>query len=251
MSKLAVLILTYNEEANIRPCIESVLFADEIVLIDSGSTDGTKAIAESMGATVVYHSMEEGFAAQRNFALSQTEAEWVLFLDADERITRDLAEEIAEVINGKKEHAYQILRCNVVFGQPVQHGGHSPDLSLRLYPREAITWQGVVHEKATVSLPIKQLKYPMLHHTYTSWERYFFKFNQYTTLMARQMHEKGKKMHLSDVLLRPWFAFFRFYILKAGWRDGRIGLYLALLHSFYTMTKYMKLYYFQKEGPTE
>lgn len=251
MSKLAVLILTYNEESNIKSCVESVSFADEIVVIDSGSTDDTIKIAENMGVKTMYHSMQEGFAAQRNFALTQTDAEWVLFLDADERITPELGKEICEVIKGHPSYAYEILRRNVVFGQSVQYGGHSPDFSLRLYPREAITWQGVVHEKAIVSLPIKQLKHHMLHHTYTSWDRYFFKFNQYTTLMARQMHEKGKKMYLSDVLIRPGFAFIRFYILKSGWRDGRTGLYLALLHSFYTMMKYIKLYYLQKAGPKE
>lgn len=251
MSTLAVLILTYNEEENIKACIESVRFADEFVVIDSGSTDDTLKIAQRLGAKTVSHSMEAGFAEQRNFALTQTHADWVLFLDADERITTELGKEIRQVVNDQPSYAYEILRRNVVFGQPVQYGGHSPDFSLRLYPREAIRWQGVVHEKALVTLPVKQLKGHMLHHTYTSWDRYFFKFNQYTTLMARQMHEKGKKMLLSDVLLRPWFAFIRFYILKSGWRDGRTGLYLALLHSFYTMMKYMKLYYLQKAGPKD
>jgi glycosyltransferase involved in cell wall biosynthesis len=248
MKKLAVLILTYNEEKNIDECVQSVQLADEIIVIDSGSTDSTVELAEKLGAKVVYHPMDEGFAGQRNFALQQTEAEWVLYLDADERITPELAAEIRTIVQKNEPYAYEILRRNVVFGQRVNYGGHSPDYSLRLYPREAIHWQGVVHEQAQVNLPILQTKNGMLHYTYTSWERYFFKFNQYTTLMAQQMGERGKKARITDIIVRPWFAFFRFYILKSGWRDGKIGFILAAFHAFYTMAKYVKLYYWQKEG---
>jgi len=243
--KLAVLILTYNEKKNIVECITSVKFADEIIIIDSGSTDGTIEVAEQLGATCIVHPMEEGFAGQRNFALTQTKAEWVFFLDADERITPELAEEISAVVDGNEQYGYEILRINVVFGRIVAHGGHSPDYSLRLYPRTAISWQGIVHEQALVSLPIQRLKKHMFHHTYTSWERYFFKFNQYTTLMAEQMDERGRKAHFIDIVLRPWAGFLRFYVFKSGWRDGKIGFILAVFHYFYTMAKYVKLYYIQ------
>lgn len=247
VKKLAVLILTYNEEKNIEECVQSVNFADEIILIDSGSTDQTGQIAEKLGAKFIYHPMDEGFAGQRNFALQQTKADWVLYLDADERITPELAQEIKEIIAQDQQYAYQILRNNVVFGQHVRHGGHGPDYSLRLYPRLAISWEGVVHEQAKVSLPIRKLKNGMLHYTYTSWDRYFFKFNQYTTMMAEKMLENGKKTNITDIALRPWFAFIRFYLLKSGWRDGRIGFIMAVYHAFYTMTKYVKLYYLRKE----
>lgn len=247
MGKLAVLILTYNEEKNIRDCITSVNFADEIIIIDSGSTDQTREISEQLGAKFITHPMDEGFAGQRNFALAQTTAEWVLFLDADERITPELAKEIGAVVERNEQYAYEILRINIVFGTIVRHGGHSPDFSLRLYPRTAIQWQGLVHEQALVSLPIQQLKKNMFHYTYTSWDRYFFKFNQYTTLMAEQMHKRGRKAHFVDIILRPWAGFLRFYVFKSGWRDGKIGYILATLHFFYTMTKYVKLYYLQKE----
>lgn len=246
-NKIAVLILTFNEENNIRQCIESVTFADEVMIIDSGSTDHTLDIASSLGAKVVSHAMTEGFAGQRNFALQQTQAEWVLFLDADERITPELAVEIQEILRVGEAFAYNILRRNIIFGQEVGYGGHSPDFSLRLYPRTAISWQGLVHEQANVTLPIKKTKYAMLHYTYMSWDRYFFKFNQYTTMMAEKMLENGKKTNITDIVLRPWFAFIRFYILKSGWRDGKIGFIMAVYHAFYTMTKYVKLYYLRKE----
>lgn len=245
--KLAVLILTYNEEKNIEECVGSVSFADEIILIDSGSMDQTCQIAEKLGAKFVYHLMNEGFAGQRNFALQQTLADWVLYLDADERITPELALEIKEIVEKDEQYAYEILRRNVVFGQAVSYGGHSPDLSLRLYPRSAISWQGMVHEQANVTLPLRQTKHAMLHYTYTSWDRYFFKFNQYTTMMAEQMGKRGKKARIIDIILRPWFAFLKFYVFKSGWRDGKIGFILAAFHAFYTMAKYVKLYYLPKE----
>lgn len=246
-NKIAVLILTFNEEKNISQCIESVNFADEVIIIDSGSTDNTLNLAGELGAKVVSHPMTEGFAGQRNFALLQTGAQWVLFLDADERITPELAIEIKAIIKENEQFAYEILRRNVIFGQEVSYGGHSPDRSLRLYPRTAISWQGAVHEQANVTLPIKQTKHSMLHYTYTSWDRYFFKFNQYTTMMAEKMLESGKKTKITDITLRPFFAFIRFYILKSGWRDGQIGFIMAVYHAFYTMTKYVKLYYLRKE----
>lgn len=246
-NKIAVLILTFNEEKNIRPCIESVAFADEVIIIDSGSTDQTLEIASSLGAKVVSHPMTEGFAGQRNVALRQTQAEWVLFLDADERVTPELAVEIQDIVRQGEPFAYKIMRRNIIFGQEVAYGGHAPDFSLRLYPRTAISWQGLVHEQANVTLPIKKAKQAMLHYTYTSWDRYFFKFNQYTTMMAEKMLENGKKTNITDIILRPWFAFIRFYILKSGWRDGRIGFIMAVYHAFYTMTKYVKLYYLRKE----
>ncbi|WP_346353558.1 glycosyltransferase family 2 protein [Azotosporobacter soli] len=247
-NRLAVLVLTLNEEKNMKECLSSVLFADELVVIDSGSSDRTIELAQELGANCYVHPMTDGFAGQRNFALQKTKAEWVLFLDADERITPEAANEIRKVVEQGEPYAYEILRRNIVFGQPVQYGGHSPDYSLRLYPRTAISWQGLVHEQALVNLPIRQLKNYMWHHTYTSWERYFFKFNQYTTMMADQMYEKGKRAAWSDIMIRPWVGFIKFYLLKSGWRDGKMGFILAALHFFYTMMKYVKLYYHQAEG---
>lgn len=244
MNKLAVLILTFNEEKNITDCMNSVKFADEIILVDSGSEDNTKNIAESLGAKVVFHKMT-GFADQRNFALEQTCAEWVLYLDADERITSEAGNEIREIVNGGKPYGYQIKRMNIVFGKMLKYGGHAPDYSLRLYPRTAIRWEGVVHEKAIVTVPVRRIKNVMYHYTYTDWDRYFIKFNQYTTLMAKQMKEKGKKANFIDITIRPVYAFFRFYILKAGFLDGKMGFIFAMFHGFYTLAKYVKLYYWQ------
>jgi len=250
--RLAAIILTYNEEKNIRDCISSVRFADEILLIDSGSTDQTTAIASSLGAKVVVHPMgPDGFAGQRNFALGQTTADWVLYLDADERVLPALAAEIQGVITGDAPCGYEIKRLNIVFGQKMKHGEHHPDYVLRLCPRTSVDWEGVVHEHPTLSVPVKRLLQPMEHYTYTDWDRYFIKFNQYTTLMAEKMQQRGKTARLSDLILRPWFAFFRFYILKLGFLDGRMGFVFAMFHGFYTFSKYVKLYYWQGKQVTK
>jgi glycosyltransferase involved in cell wall biosynthesis len=246
MPKLAVLIITFNEAENIAACIESATFADEIVVIDSGSSDDTTGIAQWCGARVVTRKFD-GFGPQRNFALSQTDADWVMYLDADERITHALAAEIRQAIEKGEPAAYEILRHNYAFGQRIMHGGFRSDYSLRLYPRTAVSWEGAVHEQATVSVPKRKLRNIMLHHTYTDWDRYFVKFNSYTTLMARKMREQGRRSSMLHIIFRPGWAFFRVYILQSGWRDGKIGFILAACHYFYTMTKYVKLYYWQEK----
>ena len=135
MSRLAILILTRNEEVHIEACMESASFADEIVVVDSGSTDRTQAIAESMGARFVTHPMgDDGFAGQRNFALTQTTADWVFYLDADERIEAAAAEEIRRIVSEDLPAAYRVERKNIVFGQLMRHGGHRPDFVYRLRP---------------------------------------------------------------------------------------------------------------------
>lgn len=241
MPTLAVLILTYNEEQNIQPCIESVRFADEIVVVDSLSTDHTVSLAQKLGAKVVSRPMTEGFAGQRNFALSQTQADWVLYLDADERITPNLAQEIREIVQANQLFAFEIMRKNIVFGKPIHYGGHAPDWSRRLYPRNAIQWEGCVHESANVTVPIRQCHESMVHYTYTSWEKYLTKSNQYTTLMAEKNFAAGKHAGVTDLIFRPIFGFVKMYIFKRGFLDGKLGLILAILHAFYTFTKYIKL----------
>ncbi|MDT8903821.1 glycosyltransferase family 2 protein [Anaeroselena agilis] len=246
MPKLAILILTYNEEVNIVPCIESAAFADEVVVVDSGSGDRTVELARQLGAKVVTRKFD-GFGPQRNFALTQTDADWVMFLDADERITSALAAEMRSAADSGELAAYEILRHNYAFGQRIMHGGFRPDYSLRFYPRSAISWDGVVHEQATVTVPKRKMRGVMLHHTYTDWDRYFVKFNSYTTLMARKMHEQGRRGTMIHIMFRPWWAFLKFYIFQSGWRDGRLGFILSAFHFFYTMAKYVKLYYLQAE----
>lgn len=242
MPKLAVLILAYNEEQHIAECIDSASFADEVIVIDSGSTDRTVEIAQQHGAKVAIKPMTEGFAAQRNFALTQTDADWVIYLDSDERITAELANEIMTVID-RKPSAYAMPRRNIAFGTWLKHGGWYPDYVVRLYPRTAVTWQGIVHEEPCFSIGKQNLKSDLIHYTYYDWERYFNKFNSYTTMMAERMQQRGKKAKQNDIVFRPFWSFIRVYVLRSGWRDGLMGFIMAVFHAFYTMAKYVKLYY--------
>ena len=247
--QLAVIILTRNEEKNIRDCIASADFADEVIVVDSGSDDMTCEIAEALGAKVYQHPMdEEGFAGQRNFALDQTTAEWVLYLDADERITPELAAEIRQHIGKMPQQAADIKRISVVIDQRMYHGVYRPDYITRLFPRDKVQWEGVVHEHAQTDLPIIRLQSPAHHYCLTSWEQYFEKFNRYTTLMAEKMHQHGKKTNLMAAHLHAIFAFLQMYIMKRGFLDGKLGFILCEYHYFYTLTKYVKLYYLSQKN---
>ena len=244
MVRLAVIILTKNEENNIEECIQSASFADEIVIIDSGSTDATQAKAEALGARFVVHPMgDDGFAGQRNFALTQTEAEWVFFLDADERILSETSFEIRNVINEDRNVVYRIKRMNILFGKLMRHGAHAPDWCIRLFPRKEVCWKGKVHEHPEFKLTCLDLKGCMHHYTYKDWGRYFYKLGQYTDMMADKMHQRGKKADLVDLILRPSYAFIRAYFFKLGFLDGELGFIFSVLHGYYTFMKYLKLRY--------
>ena len=245
MPKLAVIILTCNEQQNIAACLETVQFADEILVIDSGSSDDTIAIAEKCGARVITHPMES-FAGQRNFAAEQTDADWIFYLDADERLTNAVEAEIKEIVDKNEPAAYYIRRINYIFGQRMMHGAHSPDMVCRLFPKESFHWTGLVHESAEITVPVKMLKHSLNHYTYNSWKPYFIKFDQYTTMMAQKMHEQGKKASFIDLIFRPPFAFFRAYILKAGFLDGKLGFIFSVFHGYYTFAKYIKLKYIER-----
>ena len=240
--KLAVIILTHNEERHIEACIKSAAFADEILVIDDESTDRTAELARAQGARVIERPLAGDFAAQRNFALTQTDADWVLYVDADERVSPETEPELRRVMAENARAVYEIKRINVAFGQRMNYGGHKPDYSRRFYPRDAVHWVGLVHEHTESDLPIRRMRGSLLHYTYTDWDRYFQKLNQYSTLMAERQHTEGRHSSFFKILLDPPFAFFRFYILQCGFLDGRLGFILAVFHGFYTMMKYVKLH---------
>ena len=204
-------------------------------------------MAKKYGATVVQHEMKS-FAAQRNFAMEQTCADWLFFLDADERIAADAAEEISRIVQDDEQAAWRIKRMNILFGQRMRFGGHRPDYVTRLFPRERARWEGLVHERVVCDLPLRSLHGCLHHYTYTEWDRYFAKFNQYTTLMARRQYEAGKRSSMVKIVCRPLFAFFRFYILQLGFLEGKLGFIFAVFHAFYTMVKYVKLAYLSEES---
>ena len=250
MSTLSVLILTRNEEKYIRDCIESCLpVADEVIVIDDGSTDQTVAMAESLGAKVVQHALAQDWAQQRMFAISQASCEWILFVDADERLSSELAQEIRHVIDTGIKQSFTIHRENVFHHNRATHGVLRPDRVLRLMPKEGVTVTGAVHETITSIYPSKPLQDSMYHYTYDTWEQYFNKFNQYTTVAAETYRKSNKSISfVKDIIIRPFWAFLKMYLLQGGFLDGKMGWVLSVNHYFYTMMKYVKLYHLYKSN---
>ena len=247
MSKVSVLILARNEEHQILDCINSVKsFADEIIVIDDFSTDRTAEISNELGARVIKHALDGNWGAQQTFAIEQAKFDWIFFIDADERATQKLATHIRKLVNDNdQKFAYRCSRLSYFWGQPLKHGGWFPDYVTRLIPREGTYVEGFVHPKIKHTRIEKELPRDefLTHYTYRNWEHYFGKFNTYTTLAAKKMLAEGKSASMIDIIFRPIWASFRMYILRFGFLDGRIGFFLAAFHFFYTMVKYVKLYY--------
>ncbi len=247
MVPVSVLILAKNEEKNIEDCINSVKFASEIIIIDDFSTDKTKKIAENLGARVIQRAMNGDWGGQQTFAIQQAKYPWIFFIDADERCTEPLAEEIAATVNKNDKAGFWVKRINHFKRKIVKHGPLSPDWVCRLMPTEGSRVEGFVHPKIIHQFTDKRLKNVMLHYTYETWHQYIAKMNQYSTLAAEKNKLAGKHCNfVLDVIFRPAFAFFKMYILKLGCLDGQIGYMLCKNYANYTMNKYIKLKYLEK-----
>ena len=242
MDGLTTVILTKNEELNI---VDVVLNAKQVsssvLVVDSGSTDRTVALAEANGADVVYRTWDNDFAAQRNFALEKLSTEWVLYLDADERLNEKLVSSIKQVVKNNKDEQCAIKRKSVAFGQEFNHGVLKPDFVSRLFKTSHVKWVNKVHEKPLCNDKLVTLDGHIEHYTYPSWQHYFNKFNQYTTIWAENALEKGKKSSFISAYGHAIFAFIQMLILKKGILDGRLGFTLCVYHFMYTLTKYIKL----------
>lgn len=240
---ITVIILTKNEEKNIIDVIENAKnVSNKILVVDSGSTDKTVELAEANGARVVYRTWDNDFSAQRNFALQYVKTEWVLYLDADERINNELAREINKELNNPRKVMYRFIRRNSAFGRDFKYGVLGPDSVLRMFPKNLVKWQGKVHESPVGDLPVIKLKGFLKHYTYTNFEQYITKMNIYSTIGAQNNKLKNKKVGIiKDFVFRPFFAFFKMYILKKGFLEGWLGFVLCLNYANYTLQKYVKL----------
>lgn len=250
MSSLAILILTCNEEDNIVSVVENAKqCTDEVIIIDSGSTDKTVELAQAHGAKVAFRAWTNDFAAQRNFALEQTQADWVLYLDADERIDKEMVQAVQEILQKTTVDAqYLMERKSVAFGTKFNHGVLKPDYVARMFPRTSVKWLHKVHERPECPLPMKRMPGHLEHYTYKSWQHWEGKLCQYTTIWAEDAYRRGKKVSLSGVFLHSLGGFFKMFILRAGFLDGWMGTYMCFNHFFYTMLKYLKLYELQRSG---
>jgi glycosyltransferase involved in cell wall biosynthesis len=241
MGSLSVILITKNEAANIRACIESVAWADEIVVVDSGSTDDTVDICRQLGATVHVHDWP-GFGVQKNRALDYATRDWVLSLDADERVTPELRAEIERVLDGAAADAYLVPRLSNYCGRFMRHSGWYPDLLPRLFKRgKARFSDDLVHERLLVEGETSELQGLLLHYAFDDLEEVLHKVNQYSSAGAAMMQRRGRQASLSGAVLRGLWSFARTYVLRGGFLDGREGFMLAVSNAEGTYYRYLKL----------
>ncbi|MFW6282599.1 MAG: glycosyltransferase family 2 protein [Minisyncoccales bacterium] len=241
MTPLAALIITYNEEDNIKECLESIKWIEEIVIVDSYSSDSTLEICRNY-TDEIYQKEFIDISSQRNYGLEQIEADWVLVIDADERVTADLKKEIKQVLaNNTEVEGYFIPRKNYFLGKWIKYCGWYPDYTLRLFQTK-YRFKGKVHEKVNIDNSTSRLKNDFIHYTYKNLEQYINKINNFTTISAAEMYQKGRKVNPFYVGLRTFFEFFKKYILQKGILLGPQGLLLSILSSYYKFLKYAKLW---------
>ena len=246
---LSVIIITKDEAANIRACIESVAWADEIVVVDSGSSDATVEICRASGAKVFVHDWP-GFGVQKNRALSYATHEWVFSIDADERVTPELRAAIEAVLARTNDEyiAYEISRLSSYCGRFMRHSGWYPDRIVRLFKRDAARFSDdLVHEHLLVEGNIGILNGELLHYSYQNLEQVLNKVNQYSSAGAAMMEQRGRQATLSGAVLRGIWSFIRTYVLRAGFLDGREGFMLAVSNAEGTYYRYLKLMLLNKK----
>ena len=246
---LTVVVLTYNEQNNIEECLKSAAFAEEILFIDGGSKDLTADIATRLGAKVLFHELNNDYASQRNFGIENASNDWIFMLDADERITKELAQEITSCVENNLDETYRVSRENHFIQGKCLHGTLRPDYVERLFKKNGSCYEGIIHERLKTPYRLKKLRGRLIHYPYYDFESHLNKLNKYTTLLAKKYHEKGKKCYfVRDILIKPAFAFFKMYIIHGGFLDGKLGLEFCLLHYFYTFEKYLKLHSLNKHN---
>ena len=238
---LSALVTTKNEERTIRACLESLRWADELVVVDSGSTDGTLAIARSIADRVLEHPYENP-AAQKNWALGQLTHSWTLILDADERVTPELRREIESVLADRaRRDGYWIRRENWLYGHPIRNAGWQRDRVLRLFDRNKGAYRPVlVHEEVELQGRADRLEAKLQHEPYHDLDQYFEKWGRYSRWSAEELRRRGVRASASRLLFRPWLRFARMYVLEGGFREGRRGIVLCWLAAFSVFTKYAR-----------
>lgn len=248
MPKLSVTIITLNEADHIAAAIDSASWADEILVVDSGSTDATVDIARGKGATVMSREWP-GWIEQKNFAAGRAANDWIFSLDADERITPALAGEIKALLSSEPaRRGYRMPRVTYHLGRWIRTTDFYPDYQTRLYDRRAARWRGkYVHESVSVDGGAGQLRNEIEHYSYRDLRDQLERINTYTTLAARQMHESGRRAGVLDLIVHPPAAFLRNYVLRRGVIDGAAGLTISAMNAYSVFLKFAKLREIQAE----
>jgi glycosyltransferase involved in cell wall biosynthesis len=239
---LSVVIITKNAATQLAGCLESASFADEILVVDAGSSDGTAELAAGRGARVLQKAEWLGFGRQKQFAVEAARHDWVLCLDADERVSERLRASILEVLAAPAAQAYAMPRCNRFMGRWLRHGEGYPDWSLRLFDRRHARWSDdPVHEKVRSDAPPARIEGDLLHDTAETLAGYLDKQNRYTSMQAEALFQAGKRAGLAQLLLSPALRFVKFYFLRLGFLDGTAGLVHIAIGCCNSFHKYAKL----------
>lgn len=247
--KLTAIVLTKNEEKNIYDCLESVLWCDEIIIVDDFSEDRTLEVAKSINEEkikIFQHKLEGDFSSQRNFGLDKAESEWVLFLDADERVSQDLRAEINDVIidetSKPKNSGYSIKRIDYMWGKELKHGETGDIKLLRLGRKKKGKWIGQVHETWQMEGKLGELNESLIHFPHQSIREFLSEINFYTDLRAKELYRNGKICKTRDIIFYPLGKFVKNYFVKLGFLDGLEGLIFALMMSFHSFLVRSKLW---------
>ena len=240
---LSVIVTTFNEEINIAECLQSVAWADEVLLVDSYSTDRTLELSRQFPVKVLQREYY-GSAAQKNWSLDRVSHDWVLIIDADERVPEDLAREILGVLAlPPPVNGFYIRRQNLFIDKVIRHSGWSTDKVVRLFRRDKGRYPNRrVHADLEIEGPIPVLRHPFVHYTFRSFDQYFKKFLNYAEWGAAQAFRDGRQAGLVEIALRPLWRFFRMYVVQAGFLDGMHGLVLCGLQAFGVFLKYARLW---------
>ncbi|MFL6281341.1 MAG: glycosyltransferase family 2 protein [Vicinamibacterales bacterium] len=249
--KLTVTVITRDEAANIAAALQSVAWADEIIVVDSHSTDETASIARALATRVEIREWP-GYSAQKNYAASLASHDWILSLDADERVTPELAEEIRELLRkGPAECGYRIPRVTWYLGRWIRSTDWYPDYQLRLYDRRSSRWNGRrVHESVESDRPPGRLRHELQHYAYRDLSHHLATIDTYTSLAAEQWLSEGRRTGAVEMFFHPRFAFIRNYLLRGGFRDGAAGLLVSRMNAYYVFLKFAKLWELQQAANT-
>ena len=251
---LSACVITLNEADRIAACLDSLAFCDEVVVVDSGSTDGTRETAAAHGARVIEHAFE-GFRAQKDFAVGQACHEWVLCLDADERVTPTLRASIEAARHSGFDNfaGFRFARSTEYFGAFLRHGNAYPDRVLRLFDRRRGGWRAgrEIHEHAVVDGNVTTLAGDLQHVAYRSLDDQLARYRRYAAMMATHMHASGRRAHLRNLIVNPAWRFLRGYVLRAGFLDGWRGFLFACMEADYVREKFARLWLLQRvnDGP--
>jgi glycosyltransferase involved in cell wall biosynthesis len=234
-------VICLNEEQKIAACLKSLSFCDETIVVDSGSTDNTVAIAQELGAKVIHHDWP-GHIEQKNYVITQTNGEWVLSVDADERVTKTLRLEIQRAVSSGEETAYWMPRVVYYINRWIRHSGWYPASKIRLFRRDAGAWGGEnPHDQYRTDQPVGHLKGDLIHLSFDDIGEHVKTLNRFTDVAAAERIMKGRYASYGDIALRPLVTFIKMYFIKAGCLDGVPGLIAALLSTYHVFCKYVKI----------